>query len=661
MSAYRTLWLPWVPLVLALLLAGPAAIGQDDRETEAGAAAEMGRIHDDLTELRFEKALAGVEALLSRPSLSEPDRVQALVLRSEAHVALGDLGAAERDYEAILLLRPAYVPEASLTPRKAMQRFDKVRAALVGTLTLVLDPPDAELFVNGRAVTVDPAGQVHVLAGEHELRAEASGFDALEQTAVVEAGGETTLSLRLTPNARTVIVQTEPSGVEVWLDGVEVGRTRRGESRGVGQLVLPHLPLGEHVFELRRECYRTAVVDEILTVDLLDRTPRRLNPVRLIQARSTLIFEGGPDGGEVRVDGERVGHLPLERCEICPGRREIEVRFRGRVIWREQAEIRESSELRMAIEPRPNVAMIGTEEWPLALRTAGAGFNTLMADFPRGSRGDLTDPEAWRGARLPENTDLALVLVPARGEGGRDSWVLYSPILDTAQPLDLARANWERPTWESVSWGFSAVDSQLVGSPVVIEVRAGGPAEEAGLAVGDRIIRAGGTDVTRTSELDRQLDAAQSAERVELKWLSASGEPRGATLSGAPGPDLLAMQPSPVRAAVLAAWAQAQAEGTGDQAPTALANLALLLAAHGQNRAAADAWRRVHWPERSGVGEGTKLYYLGRELERLGDEASAVEALGGAAASEATAFGDAGPRVAPAARDRLADLGVISR
>ena len=54
---------------------------------------------------------------------------------------------------------------------------------------------------------------------------------------------------------------------------------------------------------------------------------------------------------------------------------------------------------------------------------------------------------------------------------------------------------------------------------------------------------------------------------------------------------------------------------------------------------------------------GTVQYYLGRELQQIGLEADAIRAHRAAAASEATAFDDEGPSIAPAARDRLADLG----
>jgi hypothetical protein len=71
-------------------------------------------------------------------------------------------------------------------------------------------------------------------------------------------------------------------------------------------------------------------------------------------------------------------------------------------------------------------------------------------------------------------------------------------------------------------------------------------------------------------------------------------------------------------------------------------------------------WRRVRWAARPGVGDGTVSYYTARELETVSREEEARVAYGRASRTAATAFTDDGPRVAPAAADHLADLGVAA-
>ena len=121
---------------------------------------------------------------------------------------------------------------------------------------------------------------------------------------------------------------------------------------------------------------------------------------------------------------------------------------------------------------------------------------------------------------------------------------------------------------------------------------------------------------------------------------------------------LITGDPGIVASAVRAAWAVVDAATGEAVASAARANLALLLSTFGRHELAAWTWRRVELPANAGIGRGTVQYYLGRDLERLGAEREAIEALRAAATSACTAFDDEGPLIAPAARDWLVDLGI---
>ena len=130
-------------LAVGLCITAPA----QPPETPGSARLLLDAIRDDLVGLRFEEALAAIEAFLGQPSLSQMDRGEALVLRSQAHVAFGDLDAAERDYREILRMRPGFAPDTSLAPKKAMERFHRARAALIGQFVIDVRPPDALVFL----------------------------------------------------------------------------------------------------------------------------------------------------------------------------------------------------------------------------------------------------------------------------------------------------------------------------------------------------------------------------------------------------------------------------------------------------------------------------------------------------------------------------------
>jgi hypothetical protein len=645
-------------------LAGFPALAADPAEAAAadddGAASErIDSIRDDLVELRFEKALAAIEAMVNEPGLAPAERAELLVLRSQARVAFGDLDAAERDFAEILQVQPGFRPDPSLTPKKAMERFAKVQRQTVGWIELTLDPPDAVLTVDGRTVLREPGGELALVAGEHELRASLAGFDAAVRPIEVTAGEATPLELQLVPNARTVIVRTEPAGVQVALDGEVVGSTVRPDD-GVGpggELVLENVPLGEHAFTLSKPCFRTERLNESLTVDLLDRSPRRLRAVAMAPAHARLVLVGGPEGARVAVDGESVGRLPLEPLTICPGERVVSVRHGGRLVWRESSLFVEGDETRLEVLPRPNLVLVGAEDWPRGLEELADRFNLAGAvGLPAGV--ELSSPDGWSRVELPSGTDLALAVVPAVREGMRDDWMLYSPILRVAREIERPPAPQPRPRWRHPVWGLTLVDSRIGGDALVVEVAPGGPAASAGLGVGDRITSVDGKEVALTEDVERAFAAAAGESPVPVTWTSRAGEAGEAALTASWTP-AIAMPPDDAeRAMQLAGWAVVDSICSPRDSSAALSSLALLFSEFGHHDLAAETWRRVRWGNRDGIGEGTTQYYLARELERLGREDEATAAYRRAAASSSTAFHDEGPSIAPAARDRLADLGV---
>lgn len=646
--------------LLLLIAVAPAPGAQEDARRSLDA------IHDDLVQLRFEKALAGIEALLGEPTLDEADRAEALILRSQTHVAFGDMAAAEQDYREILALRPAYEPDESLTPKKARERFDRARAETVGRLLPSVDPPAARLVVDGREVGGDPAGGLWLVAGSHRVRAESAGFDALERDVTIEAGKDNTLELRLVPNARSVVLRTDIADVEVRVDGVLVGVTeRRREADGSwtapeAELSVENLPLGEHVFELSKPCFRTERRRDQLAVDLLDREPKRYDLVRMKPARGRLVLRGGPAGAGVLLDGEPAGSLPLEAQEVCPGTREVVLSYGGRRIWVSRESVAEADERVVEVAPRPNVVLLGAERWPAGYE-GFARLSRVESPAALPPRVDFSDERTWERLGLARDADLALAVVPSSRPGARDEVWLHSPILGIVAPLgaapELAAPGWSRP-----SWGLYVVDSRVGGRARVVDVTPRGPAAAAGIAPGDRVLAVGGIDVEESAALRRVLSVASAAAPLSLRWQRPDGTTREAELRATITPELRAVAGEPPQAMLRAAWATVDgvSHPPAEAAP-ALANLALLLAAFERDERAAEVWKRTRFGERAGVGPGTADYYVGVALLEQGREREATAALRAAAASEATAFDDEGPRVAPAARDRLADLGVAAR
>ena len=208
--------------------------------------------------------------------------------------------------------------------------------------------------------------------------------------------------------------------------------------------------------------------------------------------------------------------------------------------------------------------------------------------------------------------------------------------------------------------GMKLVDRLDGAGPLVTTVRGDSPAGRAGLLPGAMLSTMNGDPVSTVADYETALAAAASDQPLKLLFRTGTGEDDvlELVLPAAGSPFLAGSVLRDQSLPVMAAWARADMAAYPDHSTSAMANLALALAEAGKFEAAVEAWKRVRWGDRQGIGEGTRAYYLGVALDRLGREDEAVRAFRRALSSPATVFTDDGPRVAPAARDHLVDLGI---
>ena len=618
---------------------------------------ELAAIRDQLVALDIEKAQAALNAILERSDLPEATRVDALDLLAQAHVASDDLDAAEKDYRALLELRAGYAPGREVTSRKAMDRFLRIQASMIGTVHLDLDPKDASLTVDGRPVSVSADGAFLTVSGDRRLRFTRKGFDAQDMDVRAVAGQETVVRIRLVPNARGLVVRTDVDGVAVTLDGIGSGVTARGgesmsDASAPAALVIENVEIGEHDLRLAKPCFATESLQEIVSVDLADRSPKLLRVVAMRPARTRVTVTGAVYEGELRVDHERVAFLPLTSFAMCPGQRTLEVVASGRVVWSGDLAA-EESELTLDLTPRPSAVLVGAA-WPKSWVAATAAWS-LRGRVDPSTGADLTTREGWDAVSLPPGTDLAIAVIPGAGVAGDERIVLYSRALheveDRASPPSPSP-----PPWIVATLGAVLVDSRE-GSVVLASISPSGPAARAGLLPGDRLVAIAGRVVANAASAGEAIAASGIGAALVLDIAPPSGPVRKAECVTAPEPRMAPLSGEDASRVVRAAWALVDAAAGGPDAAQALANLAVLLDRSGREAAALDAWRRVR-----AIGGGTlaarAAYALGAGLQAEGKRVGAIEAFG-QARSEASV--NAAVALTAAAIDRLADLGVAPR
>jgi hypothetical protein len=643
-------------LVLTVLAVAPSTAQTPAPQDAPAIGRELDAIRDQLVTLDIESALAALRAILERPGLSDADRVAALDLRAQAYAASDDLAAVETDFRAILELNAGYAPDRGVTSKKALARFAKIQAGMIGTIQLSLDPKDAALTVDDRPVAVSEGGTFPAVAGERRLRFSKRGFDALDTTVHAVAGQETLVKIQLIPNARTLVVRTDIDGVSVAVDGTPAGLTARAGGSGSNpdapaELHIESLPIGEHEIRLTKSCYAAEVSEELVSADLADRSAKVLGVVAMRPARTRVTATGGAYDGELRVDGERVAPLPLTSFSMCPGARRIEVVASGRVVWSGEI-LAEESDITLDLAPRPSVVLVGTR-WPAALLAAAAGWS-LRETLPVPPGVDLATREGWSAVAVPPGTDLVVAVIPSSGIVGDDRVVFYSPALQEVEDRPSPAAA-VRPSWRRATIGAVFVDD-VSGGVVTASIAPSGPAAKAGLIPGDRLVAIAGRAAATAAAANEALDKAGAQAKLALELAAPGAAPRKIECVTSAEP-----RPTPSKddasRALRAAWASVEIAAGGPDAAVALATLANLLERAGRDAAALDAWKRVR---QSGDEEflARAAYAVGMGQEAAGKRPEAIEAFT-QARSEASARGDRA--LAAAAGDRLADLGVAER
>jgi PDZ domain/PEGA domain len=662
------------------------------------------------------RAIIALEPMVRQQPQARTALVSAYGMRARALFGLDDPVKAQDDFRALLTIDPSYALSGQISPR-VVALFEKVRAAVVGSLVLAVNPPDAQLELNGLP-TAAASGPVPLAAGEYTVKATRLGYKPAEETVSVVAGETKQFSLTLDRTSSVVFVVTVPPDVEVVVDGLSRGRTVAGplppayagapaelgvRPELVSQpLVLSDLTQGTHTVQYKKECYVTE--ERKLPIEKPD--DYQQDPAHLQPAVASIAFESTPAGAAVFVDGARRGTTPATLSDVCEGPRTVELRgAEGRLVQRIAVKTGESMRVQGALKPA------------FALLTAGsglqAGVSDRRADVERalaGSRqvtvfvpGGREADEALKGQQMPpewlafdagrrplggaaalnaaarrdlstrfaraldvqgiaaisqpspSSPDLVVALIAA-GAGEPDV-VAVTPERTDSINRAIARFDY-LPSLARRGIGLLAADVLDVEGLVVVRVDPGSAGDQAGIKPGDVLARADGGAITGSAQLQQLLDSKPPGAAVSVEAHDASGTVRTVQVPVAESPRLMSVSDqgllfNPISLALRSRLAAAAA---GDQ-PFVRLNLAVALMRLGDFAAAREQLEAVQLPPGPGISQGTQQYLLGLTYEGSGDAASAQRSFQDAAASGGLLTED-GPPVKGLAERKLVGLGV---
>jgi hypothetical protein len=197
--------------------------------------------------------------------------------------------------------RAASVPRKPL-PRKAVIAIGAslVVLALVTLLISMLQPvevdvrpDDAEVSTPGTFLSFSSSGVLHMLAGDHVVRAEREGYFPAEVKVTVVRDKDTLARLRLTKTPGKLRVDTDGVAAAVIVDGVEAGKAP-------GEVVIQP---GARTVTLRAPRY----LDNVTSINIEGGGQRQDLKATLQPSWGTIKVNAIPEGATVSVDGKELG------------------------------------------------------------------------------------------------------------------------------------------------------------------------------------------------------------------------------------------------------------------------------------------------------------------------------------------------------------------
>ena len=192
-------------------------------------------------------------------------------------------------------------------------------AAGGSSLRIISNEPEVEVFIDGEDKGKAPVNITDIKPGEHIVGGRKTKFKPQEQTVRIAPGENAIVSFRMEiapvdrPHAGLKVQSTVPNA-EVFLDGSSLGRA---------PVDRPDLDPGKHYVVVHRDGF-TDFKREVILVE-----NQAVAMVADLSATGALRILSTPEGAEVRIDGELVGHTPVQRDGVTSGDHIVEFRLKG--------------------------------------------------------------------------------------------------------------------------------------------------------------------------------------------------------------------------------------------------------------------------------------------------------------------------------------------
>jgi len=220
-------------------------------------------------------------------------------------------------------------------------RQGELAPAKTGQIYVTTDPAGATLFCDSVSCGNTPATITSVAAGNHLLVVRKPGYRETRATVTTKTGERIAVELGLEALKGLVLVQSDPAGADVELDGVNIGKT----------------PLLSHDFppgEKRLQISMPGHISKTVNLNVEDRTPVKV-AVSLVSDSAELFVESAPAGAMVTIDNSAAGTTPLKLTEVKTGKHTLELALKGHLPIQQEITLQagEKQKISSTLKPLP--------------------------------------------------------------------------------------------------------------------------------------------------------------------------------------------------------------------------------------------------------------------------------------------------------------------
>ncbi len=614
-----------------------------------------------------------------------------LMSRAEALWEVGRRGEVDDDLDRVIELAPAFEVDPESVSAEFASRFRRRRERKVGFLRVGRFPAHLRVSVDGREIE-DLPDILPVLAGDHVVVGRLPGYASQREEVSVRNNRTEGVGLSLERSSATLRLATDPPGAVMTLNGEFIGATQPSAvnpaATASSPLMVDGLLPGWYEIEVTLAEHRTFRQ----RLEIPDLSDYDLGVLRLDAALGMLVLLGLPPAASLYIDGELTepmrqdGATDQARVELPVGDHRVMVSMPGTGVFEIPFRLEDGTTRSLEVRLLPGIAVLGARGGDeldrdevlgdLISELGGAGGwyrmdrRERIADLQLRDDGTVgADARQRLEAEIPASVFVTVDLESSRArEVVLRLWAAGSGLAHGVVRLPrgdrIALTEWVdglgAPLPGNRAWlGALIIDGGLEGDGIVAALTPQGPAAAAGLMVGDRILTIDGQPVAGATGVEAALGAATPFARRAIRYERGSSQGTvSVTLGSSP---TLRTDVDPAQAVILWAAATAALGATDAVAPPWALQLqmAILLLEQQRFGAAVEVLRRVRAPGDVPFGAGAVDYWLGVALSAgSGDDVqTARQALTRAVANpDARLFHNDGPRLAPRARVRLAEL-----